>query len=397
MIPLGLTAREQRAFHRALRTEGYTLDVEVELLTMSEKHVTTLNNIILGGQIVVSGDEFISRSLQMTMFANPETGINPDRPEEAVYLNRMLSVTYGVWVDEINRWVRVPVFRGPIVKASLDGNVLDIEALGKAHLMRGESGFTKVYRAGLKRTNVIRDIARRSGERNMVIPDWSPKTGKKTVMVKVGPMSRPWTWMRIPALSMRGQIFYDGAGTLRLRKVPVRPSWTFTPDQLLSEPKVTVDDEQVFNRVLVKGQPPEGKKGVVEAEGEIPRSHANSPFKLGRNGWHRNITDVIEDSDIRTNKDARAARDRRLREILQTTLSVEFNCKPVPHLDANDVAYLDWSEWNGEFRVSEYTLPLMAGEPMAVGYRYVTRRHKGFFYMLELRARNRARGRTRNR
>lgn len=376
MIPLGLTASEQAAFHRAL-LDSHDIDVRVSLLTLEEDPAGDLSSWILGGQVVVDNYEAVTRSCQLTVL-DPEgrAGIDPDRPGDSTYLDRMISVNYGVWVSELDRWVRVPVFRGPIVKASRDGDVLEIEALGKEHLLRGETGWTKMYPANSFRTWVIRDIAYRSGERRMSVPDWKPRTSKSTVMVKIRQQSVPWDWMQVAAKSMSGNLWYDGAGMLRLRKNPTRQSWTFTEDQLLSVPKVTVDDQELFNAVWVKGQAPEGKKFVVEARGQLPASHPNSPVSLGRHGARRIMTDFIEDDSIRTSLEALGVVNRRIRELQIARYEVEFECLPVPHLDPHDVALLAWDEMPTTFRLRRWTLPLVAGESMAVGFARMTTRSR---------------------
>lgn len=388
MIPLGLTVSEQAEFHRTIKglnDEPIDIDVRVHLLDMSERHVADLSSWLLGGQVVVEADGEVTRSCQVSLL-DPErrAGIDPARPGESTHLNRMLSVSYGVWVPALERWVRVPVFRGPLTKASRAGDTLEVEALGKEHLLRNDAGWSKVYAAGLTRTGVIRDILVRSGERRYVVPSWKPRTGKTSVMPKIGTVeakgvrnrwdrSHPWSWITAIARSMRAQAWYDGGGTYRMRQEPTRVSWWFTDSHLLSRPSVTIDDADVFNHVLVVGQPPDGKKWVVESYGSIPASHPNSPQKLGRNGGKRYLVDKIEDSEIRTQLDADRARDRRLNELVVTSYSVEFDCLPVPHLDPGDLCHLAWDEAPGQFRLKTFTLPL-DGTAMSVGYARETRR-----------------------
>ena len=407
MIPLGLTASEQAEFHRVLKglvDDTIEIDVRVHLLDMNEKYLADLSSWLLGGQVVVDADAEVSRSCQLTLVdPDKRAGIDPDRPGESTHLNRMISVNYGVWVPTLGdegEWVRVPVFRGPLSKSSRDGDVLELEALGKEHLLRDDAGWSHVYAAGLTRTGVIRDILRRSGERRYVVPNWKPRTGKNSVMPKIGTVekrgeknrwdrSHPWTWILAIARSMRAQAWFDGGGTFRLRQAPVRPSWWFTTSHLLSRPKVTIDDADVFNHVLVVGQAPEGKKWVVESYGSIPASHPNSVQKLGRNGVNRYLVDTIEDSEIRTQLDADTARDRRLNELVVETYSVEFECLPVPHLDPGDLCHLAWDEAPGTFRVTTFTLPLSPEEPMSIGYARETRRTPAMVRAARMRARNR--------
>ena len=374
MIPLGLSAAEQREFHRALN-DSHDIDVRVALLDMEENALGDLSGWVLGGQVVADMDAEVTRSLQVTLLdPGRRSGIDPDAPERSARLDRMVHVSYGVWVDALGEWVRVPVFRGPITKAGRDGAVLEVEALGKEHLMRTDGGIVHTYAAGRRRTSVIRDIARRAGERRMVIPTWAPRVSKKGGIPKLGKRSDPWPWLRKLADSMRGQIWYDGAGTLRLRKHPTRICWWWTEGSLLSEPRITTDDQAVINFVRVTGQPPEGKKWKIEGEAPLPAWHGHSPQRLGRRGVPRYLVEEIEDDSIRTSRDAQAAADRRIREVAVESYSAEFDCLPVPHLDLGDVCHLAWDDAPGAFRLRRFTLPLTAGEAMSVGYHRETRR-----------------------
>ena len=378
MIPLGLTASEQAAFHRALVSD-HDLDVRVSLLDLEERWLGDLSGLVMGGQ-VVAADGAVSRTCQVSIL-DPDngTGIDSDRPGQAAGLARMISVSYGVWVDELERWVRVPVFRGPISRVTRDGDLLEIEALGKEHLLRSLSPFTHSYREGVRRTSVIRDIAKRCGERRMHIPAQAARTSARTggVMIALDRESIPWSHMVKAATSMRMSLYYDGAGLLRLRRNPTRTSWWFTESQFLSEPRVALDDADVINTVLVKGAKPAGNKTLIESRGSLPPWHAHSPQSLGRNGANRYLVEVIEDEEIRTQAEADYARDMRLRELMVEAYTVEFECLPVPHLDRMDVAHLGWDEHPMAFRVRSFTLPLKADESMSVGFVKETRRRGG--------------------
>lgn len=373
MIPLGLSATEQAAFHRALLA-SHEIDVRVDLLDLEERHLGRLTGRLLGGQVVGDADAEVTRSCQITLLdplGRVDVG-DPDRPEQVARFDRMISVSYGVWVDELDRWVRVPVFRGPVVKAPRKGPIVEIEALGKEHLLRNDGGIVHDYKANERRTDVIQNIARRMGERRMVIPSWTPRTSKRSVIPKLGFRSDPWPWIIKLAQSMRAQVWYDGLGTLRLRRIPVRPLWWFNERQLVTDPEVTAGDQGLINTVWVKGQPPEGKKWLVEAHGSLPAWHANSPQRLGRNGANRYLTEEISDDSIRTVYDAETAVARRLREVATQSFTVAFDCLPVPHLDVGDPAHLTSAAVTGNFRISTFTLPL-TGEAMSIGYVRETR------------------------
>lgn len=425
MIPLGLTADEQAEFHKVIKglvvdpatgKPGIDIRFRVHLLDMEEKYLSDLSSWLVGGQVVVDSTAEVSRSCQLSLIdPGGRAGIDPETPGTSTHLDRMISVNYCVWVAAIGdagEWVNVPVFRGPMSKVSRDGDVIEVEALGKEHLLRADAGWSHTYAAGLTRTGVIRDILIRSGERRYVVPSWKPKTGKSSIMPKIGTpppkgfkrgggngsgdkrnlwdRSHPWTWILAIARSMRAQVWFDGGGTFRMRLKPTRSSWTFTEPTLLSLPKITVDDEEVFNHVLVIGAPPEGKKGVVESYGSIPASHPNSVQALGRNGVYRYLVDTIEDGEIRTTLDADKARDRRLNELVVETYTVEFECLTVPHLDAGDLCRLAWDEAPGSFRATTFTIPLTGEEPMSVGYSRETRRTPAMNKAAAMRRKNRA-------
>lgn len=374
MIPLGLTAAEQRAFHARL-TDSHDIDIRVSLLDMEERHLGDLSGWLLGGQVVGDASAEVTRSAQVTIL-DPQwrSGIDPDRPERTVRHDRMLAISYGVWVPEIDRWVRVPVFRGPVTRASRDGDVLEVEALGKEHLLRTDGGIVQNYAAGLRRTGVIRDIAKRMGERRMSIPTWAARTSQRSIIVHLGWQSHPWTWMQSAAESMRAQLFYDGAGTLRLRQRPIRTVWKIAESHVITEPKITTDDADLVNTVWIKGQPPEGKKWVIEARDYLPAWHANSPQKLGRQGASRYLVEEISDDAIRTVADAKKAAARWVKDRLVESYQVELDVLPVPHLDLGDPIYLGWDGNPGVFRLDKFTLPLTHDGVMSMGYARQVRR-----------------------
>src|SRR5690606_33235533 len=99
MLTLGLTSNERRAFEEALRS-SHTRKIEVEVLNLDGKRLSTISSQLLDGQVNVDLDADVSRSLTLS-FLDPAHALNfdTDSPDDgAVYADRMLRVRYGVHV-----------------------------------------------------------------------------------------------------------------------------------------------------------------------------------------------------------------------------------------------------------------------------------------------------------
>src|SRR5690606_36310250 len=135
---MDLTGAELRAFTRALRST-HERRVRVSVQNLNGETLSTLTNRILDGQVTGDLSADVTRTLTMSILdPNHSLNFDTDSPDDgALFMDRMLKVHYAVRVDELSRWVSVPVFTGPITRLDRKGDVVDVEAQGKEALAMG--------------------------------------------------------------------------------------------------------------------------------------------------------------------------------------------------------------------------------------------------------------------
>lgn len=365
MIELGLT-EEQRAEYWATLRRDHRMRVLVHLMDPSERYLRSLSGRITAGQVVGDASQAIPVSAQLSMHL--ERLDRTPRRGDIIRIRREVLTGFG--------WYGPPLFTGPVDRATLEDRVLNLDLLDKSKLLRQPVRSTHVYRKGLTRIGVIRDIAYDRGERRFDLPEWMDS--KLAAPLQIRPGKQPWSYMVIQGRALRGQVYYNGAGALRVRRHPTGTSLWFTESNgtVLSVPKTVESDADVTNAVHVIGKPPAGKKWRIEAKAYIPPWHHLSPQKMGRNGALDRRWETIEDETIRTVKDAQAAADRRVKELLASTGGVTFTAAPHPGIELGDVQHVNAGGISVPYRLSQYSIPLTGDEPMTIGYVRPLRRSK---------------------
>ncbi|WP_435199587.1 hypothetical protein [Janibacter sp. GS2] len=330
----------------------------------SENYVRSLTGRIVAGQVVGDSKSKIPMSAQLSMHL--EDLYRTPRRGDLLRIRREVLTPFG--------WYGPPLFTGPVDRSTLEDRTLNVDLLDKSSLLREPTRSTHIYRKGLTRIGVIRDVAYDRGERRFDLPEWNQ--ARLGAPVQVRPGYQPWSYMVVQARALRGQVFYNGAGALRVRQHPTGTSLWFNDDSVLSVPSVVEDDADIINSVHVKGKPPAGKKWRIEAKAYIPAWHRLSPQKLARSGVRQHRWETIEDETIRTVRDAQAAADRRVRELMAQTGGVTFTALPHPGIELGDVQQVNAAGVVTPYRLSSFTIPLTADEPMTVGYIKPLRRSK---------------------
>ncbi|QGX08242.1 hypothetical protein EEW87_16350 [Janibacter melonis] len=361
MIELGLTTAQRAQYFETLR-RPHRMRVLTTLLDSSENYVGSISGRVTAGQVVGDLASSVQMSAQLSMRVDDLQ--RTPRRGDVVRLRREVLTPFG--------WYGPPLFTGPVDKAVLAGDVLDLDLLCKSSLLRSPVRGVKTYRKGLTRVGVMRDLAYDCGERRFDLPAWTATLGAP-LQIRAG--KQRWSYIVMQGRSMRGQVFFNGAGAMRLREWPTGTSAWFNESTLTSVPQRVEDDADVVNAVIVKGKPPAGKKTWrIEGRAYIPAWHRLSPQKYGRNGVPRFVWEEIVDETIRTKKDAQAAADRRVRELLAADGSVTFTALPMPGIELGDVQQVSADGVVTGYRLSAFTIPLTHDEPMTVGYTKPLRR-----------------------
>lgn len=351
---------------------SHSIRTRVEALDLGMNPVgQTLTSALLDGQVNVDADAEVTRSLTVSLLDRDRMlGLDSTNPSEgAVYADRMLRVWYGVRAP-LGDWQEVPLFTGPAVKMSRDGAVVSVECQGKEALARGSSVWrTMNFEKHDRKRDVIRAVMRALGERHF---SFEELPGKLPGPRSLTPEDDPWEFVQRLADSMNAQLYYDGYGRLRLRRILPRSVWTFrtgTGGTILDAPKVS-HEADAKNAVRVVGKKPKGAKEKVRAQAVAPATHPLSLKRPVAGGEEVRIyrAAFVEDSSIGSKREAQRVANRTLKQLLVASVSVEFSSLVVPHLDPGDVVTVQTADFTAQTRLAKFTVPLNSSATMSVGY-----------------------------
>lgn len=392
------------------------IKIRLDLLDLEHNVLRTISNRVVEGQVNMATDaEGPTRSMTLSLFdPNQELRLDSDSVGQgALFADRMLRAYYGVQVSPLGLgWVMVPVFTGPIVKVSRDDALLNVECQGKEALALNPVWKVMSIEKGVKKTDAIKRVLReRTGEKNFDIPDLDPELARAASLAPQEPKPKtvgkgkhrhevqfkglydqtPWGLARQIAQSMSRQLYYDGRGRCRLRKLPGDALFTFDESLILTVPKVGFDMTALKNAVKVTGKTlHEGKetnkKGkpaanqvpthIISGKAVLNADHPLSPAKLGRNGVPRYIPEFVTNDAIRSDQEATQRAKQILDDRVAEVVDVEFDTLPVPHLEEMDKVAVRFEDMHFVGRLRSFSLPLTNGGVMSVGYHKRVRKPK---------------------
>lgn len=407
MIALDLDPNQMRELLLLLRT-NHALRIGVTMLDLNHKSLGSISTRFISGSLDIDADADVTRSLKLDLL-DADRGLNLDKEspnDGAVFIDRMVSVTYGVGRLDRTVWYDIPIFTGPITKVDRDGVVVSIEAQGKEAVSEDNPWRAKSWKPGGLKTALIRAILATTGETRFKfesskakVPvrvaietrkdgkdkDKKPEKVRKIIRFALGRDATPFNLAKSVASGMGMQLFYDARGVARLRRKPSKSVFTFNGSNMMSIPQVGYSIENVVNAVEVVGTKkppssknqkdkktkPKAKKFSVRVV--APRNHPLSPWSLARGGVPRYLPKFIEDSSIKTVAEANAVAKRELNSALVETVDASFEAFPNPLLEEGDPYTIDLPSYYGTASIKKLTLPLQPGQGMSVGY---TRRVK---------------------
>ena len=369
MISLGLRAAQLDDLQQLL-VSNHILDVTIQILDLEHNYLADVSKRLLGGQVNIDTTADTTRSLDLELLDPTHSlKLDDDAPNDgSLYFTRMIKVTYGVAASDHSRRYDIPVFCGPISKVERDEAVLSITCVGKEVLLNSAVWNSKTFKKGLsKRTAMIRILSDIGGETKYDLANTSERLPSDFSLQR-GKVS-PWAALKKLAAGMGYQVFYDGRGVCRMRRVPAKSVYTFGENgALLTVPQPSFDASAVINAIELIGGTPKGSKYRVGARAVAPRSHPLSPWNLGRNGAPRYLPEFINDSSVKSTSVARTRVSNRLKNAMIEAVDVAFDSLPIPFLEENDLCVVRTDGWSCEFRLNKMAIPLTADGTTSIGY-----------------------------
>lgn len=329
------------------------------LLDLNHRFLADITSVQMGGDVAVDATQPVSRSLSMQTF-DPDNVLGLESSTSGFTAPTvMVQAWRDIFVDDLNRWVPVPVFCGPITKPSRTGKTLTIEAQDKGALASFETTALTI-RKGTKGDVAIRAVLRHVGETRFR-PITTGKVTKRDYVLNAE--TTPLALAKRIARDMGWVLFYDAEGYVVIRTAPTGTSFTFrtgTGGTLLSPVASGYWDSEVTNRVIGTGAAVKGKS--VTAVATLNRNHELSPENLARDEKPNSGLRIYRMTDIASSTSAEVREDVDL-ELYRRSVqarSVSFDSRPVWHLQEHDVFAVD-DRIDGvqlTARVAQMTIPL---------------------------------------
>lgn len=378
MLPLGLRASEQRAFHRALQTHHWVMDT-VQVMSLKRKRLRDVSLRLIEGEVSVAQEQGTSRVCSLSLF-DPSGHLSlasTDPADGAIFPNNAVRVIKSYWSPDFPPglgWVDVPVFDGPVQACPRDGNTIAVSAVGWESYGRTGTGEVKTFYAGTYVVDVIRQLLRLAGETRFDIPEPRDVPRIITESISLTRMTHPMKHAMLLAESIDRQLFYDGRGVPRLRRVPKKPVWTFRDGDngnMVSPLQIEPDLEGFKNAIIVEGHKPKGGDRVTSGPNPVMLPPANplSPRALARveDGRHM-LLDLKRNEHLKTQVECYNFGVEKLNRYAEQALGLNFDALTVPHLEPMDMVAADTVNMQDQFPLRRFTIPLGRGGSMPVGY-----------------------------
>jgi len=373
MIELGLRAAQVAKVLDALG-ETHKTRVRVEIRDRDEKVVGSLtapSQDVRSGEVQIDTSADVTRQLSLIVLdPSRKLKLVPNSPAEAaIFADNFVSVRRGIFVEALDDWVDIPVFWGPVTRLERAGEEVRVEALGKESLLREPHLIWKTmrFRKGHKIVNAIREVLEACGETRFALPNLS---GTLHHHVSIAKHQQAWNVVNRFAESLDRQIFYDGLGRARLRRVPQNNvSYVFKVGQtVVSEPQFTYDVSSVRNVVQVIGAKRQGKHPHhIHHIAKAAKHHPLSGQSLARNGKPRWMVEIVENEHIKRGPRAKRIAERMLQHLLAIEVTADFDALPVPMVEERDLLAVRGDDWRVEFHLTKATIPLGPEAPMSIG------------------------------
>lgn len=377
MLPLGLSASEQRAFHRALRSH-HEMKTTVQVMNLNRERLADVSLRLVDGIVNVTNDAETTRGASLNLW-DPKGAIALDsgNPSDgALYYNNAIRVVNSYhWAGmpgSLDGWVDVPVFDGPVTSVNRDAQTLAVECQGWESRARQPAWDPHVYGPLHFIVDTIRRLMQLAGETRFDMPSWRDLPRVSTSSLSLSRTGQPWAHAQRLAAAIDRQLFYDGRGVLRLRRLPRRPCWTFTDGDphgtITQDVRTSYDLSNLRNVVWVKGRKPKGEDRAEDYRA-LPGANPLSPWALARNGKPLWLLEVVENEHLKTDRECEDRAVDLVNEFALQSATTEFDAMPVPHFDPGDLVAVDSGKLQRDFRLRAFTIPL-APDPQGAAFGY---------------------------
>jgi hypothetical protein len=371
----GINSASYLAYVAALSDDDVLRRFHVEILDRNEKEVgeLTLNDevFVLDGSVQIDATAAVTRQLNLLLL-DPKRRVffDPDVPSaKALFMDRFIRVYHELWVDELGKWIKCPIFTGPITKLDQDGMYISVEAMGKESLLLAPALHwrTRTFKKNMKVRTIIRTLLQDRGEAKMDLPEFTKRLRKP---LSVLPTQETWKVINKLAKSANMHCFYDGAGVFRMRRKPTNVIYVFRRGvDILTDPSQPYDFTAIRNTIQVRGPKPEQKnqRQIIETVRLAP-THPMSPQSLMRNGKGRFLVSILQQDHLRKRVRAKEIGRRELRNSTDFAVDLTFDSLVVPFFDELDVAAAVTLFGRMRFAMKKWTIPMSPATGMSVGF-----------------------------
>lgn len=366
MMPSGLLPSEMPAYLRGLNSQA-AQRVTFTLMKLDHTVLRDLRPVALDGQVDFNddGSADVLRRLQAGFF-DPDHALHldADSPTDGVAgMNRLIRVTVSHLIEELGRWVSVPVFTGRPSVIARDGAKVMVQAQDKACLHLRNAPIDYISR-NTPVIAAIHDGLYAAGERFFRFPpvhSVPDKVLKHTVVGGPNDEHQPWKVWRKLAHDAGLQLYPDGAGYFVLRPYPYSdPTVTWDASNLTSNVQTETDLTTIRNRVVVNGHGHQVGRATAQAGEEFSPAH----LAIGDENWV-NIA-FLDATNLRGHRLDKFA-TKQLAKVLTETTTVRMNVAPMFHLDPLDWCAVNLASGRLGFALREASLPLGDDSDMPIG------------------------------
>lgn len=367
MLALGLTPAQHRAFEATLATD-HEIRPRINVLNMDNQFRNGMSPWFIDGQVDFDGKGDLTTRTASVQLVDPDRTFNfdPDAPSDRViYRNRHMRIFRDVLVPSYG-WVEVPLITGPCTGFSRNGGIVDIEVSGADYdwTTRNTWDELTLHKGDLITDCIKRIIRKRCSETvRMAIPDLTGKKYRLSKTKTLQKMSHPFRYAKKLARSIDRQLYVDGWGHIRMRRISHgKPIFIFRDGDggvITGDPTRSFGDEEFFNGHWSHGRVLKGAKKPLESWAFLPRDHSLSPHNLATgNIPHRKVAES-QNEGFREPSGIRTYTVRRLHEDAEEAVETAWESLIMPHLEPGDRVGVRTRIFHGNYNLWQFSVPLL--------------------------------------